>query len=66
MAARWIVSGVSVVAQVFPSTRTPPMHSTKMLAGDGRTVPVMSAPAGLRIVWLASTVTSNPFMLSDP
>jgi hypothetical protein len=45
-----IVSVVSTDKQgPLPLTRTPPMHSATIFWGPGRTVPVRSAPAGLRI-----------------
>jgi hypothetical protein len=64
IAARWIVSTVSVLAQTEPCTRTPPMHLTSMAGAPGRTVPVRFASAGWKIAWLASSVMSNPF--SEP
>jgi len=52
---------VSVDEHVGPDTRTPLRHSNNTVCGPGRTLPVRSAPAGLRIVWLANSVTSKPF-----
>lgn len=49
-ATRCNVSIVSVDWQVFPVTKTPPIHSSSTVGGCGSTVPVRSAPAGLRIV----------------
>ena len=60
VAARWIVSTVSVVRQVVPRTRLPDRHSTSMLALPISTVPVRSIPAGFRIAWSAKRVISNP------
>jgi hypothetical protein len=49
-AAKSMVSAVSFGAHRDPCTRTPPMHSARIVCGPGRTVPVRSAPAGFRIV----------------
>jgi hypothetical protein len=52
---------LSVDEQVGPVTRIPLKHSTNTVGGPGNTVPVRSAPAGLRIVRSANRVTSKPF-----
>jgi hypothetical protein len=44
-----IVSALSWESQTLPLTSTPPIHSWR-IDPPGTTVPVMSAPAGLRIV----------------
>jgi hypothetical protein len=50
-AAKCSVSMVSVVAeQAFPLTKIPLRHSTKIVCGPGKIVPVRSAPAGFRTV----------------
>jgi hypothetical protein len=51
-AAKWIVSMVSVDAQVGPCFRTPPMHFTSTVGTVvlPMRLPVMSESAGLRIV----------------
>ena len=60
------VSGVSTDLHADPFTKTPPRHSASTVWGPGRTVPVRSAPAGLRIVRLASNMTWKPLMASEP
>jgi len=60
VAARWIVSTVSVVEQVAPRIRVPERHSTSVLGLPINTVPVRSIPAGFKIVWSARRVMSNP------
>ena len=52
---------VSVDEQVGPDNRIPLKHSSNRVCGPGSTLPVRSAPAGLRIVWSANSVTSKPF-----
>jgi hypothetical protein len=64
-AATCIVSIVSVGRQ-FPAKSIPPTQVARIVKGPGSSDPVRSAPAGLRIVWSASSVMSNPRRLSDP
>lgn len=64
-AATCNVSTVSVDWQVFPVTKTPPRHSSSKVGGCGSTVPVRSAPAGLRIKWLVKRVMSNALRPSE-
>jgi hypothetical protein len=59
--AKRSVSTVSVDEHVVPSSSTPLKHSSNTVCGPGSTLPVSTAPAGLRIVWSASSVMSKPF-----
>jgi hypothetical protein len=50
VAARWIVSTVSVAEQVEPATRIPDRHSTTMIDVPIKIVPVRSIPAGFKML----------------
>lgn len=50
VAARWMVSTVSVEEQIPPRIRPAEIHSTTITGVPSNTVPVRSTPAGLRIV----------------
>jgi hypothetical protein len=64
-AAKCSVSMLSVEEQTLPTTNLPLKHSTSTVCGPGNTVPVRSAPAGLRIVWFANRVMSNALRPSE-
>jgi hypothetical protein len=61
-AASSIVSIVAVKGHTEPDTRMPLIHSAMIVCGVGRIDPVRSIPAGLRMVWSARVVTSNPLI----
>lgn len=50
VAARWIVSIVSLAEQVEPLTRVPAMHSRTITGVPIKTVPVRSILAGFKMV----------------
>lgn len=61
-AAKWSVSIVSVDEHVGPVMMIPCRHSTRIVGFACSMVPVRSTPAGSKMVWLARSVISNPFM----
>jgi len=63
--AMWIVSAVSVGRHVGPVFNTPPIHFTIVDPPESR-LPVVIASTGVRIVWFALRVMSNPLKASDP
>jgi hypothetical protein len=64
VAARWVVSTVSVEEQV-PLTGDPDKHSTKITGAPIKTVPVRSIPAGFKMVWFERRVISKPTIASE-
>lgn len=50
VAARWIVSTVSLAEQVEPLTRVPAIHSTTITGFPIKTEPVRSIFAGFKMV----------------
>jgi hypothetical protein len=66
VAARWIVSIVSVEEQVEPMINIPSKHLTTITGVPISTVPVRSTATGVRIVWSARRVMSNPSRPAEP